>query len=267
MRDTSDPMLDMGEAGGRIHVPRRGLMSTNSRRVLVIEDEHDIAELLALHLEDLGCEVDTSYDGRSGLARALDGTAWTLLVLDLRLPGLDGLEICRRVRSSTTYTPILMLTARASELDRVLGLETGADDYLAKPFSVVEFAARVKAILRRVERLARQSSVRLRSLRAGDLEIDLDRRIAKREGHALELTAKEFDLLVHLVQHPSRVFTRAHLLDQVWGTTHDTFEHTVNSHINRLRAKLEPRPMRPRYIVTVWGVGYRFCAAEQEAAH
>ncbi|HWS65421.1 MAG TPA: response regulator transcription factor [Steroidobacteraceae bacterium] len=241
-------------------------MSTNSRRVLVIEDEHDIARLLAMHLEDLGCQVDTSYDGRSGLARALDGTAWSLLVLDLRLPGLDGLEICRRVRSSTTYTPILMLTARASELDRVLGLEIGADDYLAKPFSIVEFAARVKAILRRVEQLARQSPVQARRLRAGDLEIDLDRRIAKREGQVLELTVKEFDLLLHLMQHPARVFTRAHLLDQVWGTTHDTFEHTVNSHINRLRAKLEPHPTRPRYIVTVWGVGYRFCATEQEIA-
>jgi DNA-binding response OmpR family regulator len=157
-----------------------------------------------------------------------------------------------------------MLTARASELDRVLGLETGADDYLAKPFSVVEFAARVKAILRRVEQLARRSPVQLRSLRAGDLEIDLDRRIARREGHALELTSKEFDLLAHLMQHPARVFTRAQLLDQVWGTTHDTFEHTVNSHINRLRAKLEPDPSRPRNIVTVWGVGYRFCAMEQE---
>ena len=242
-------------------------MSTNSRRVLVIEDEHDIARLLAMHLEDLGCQVDTSYDGRSGLARALDGTAWSLLVLDLRLPGLDGLEICRRVRSSTTYTPILMLTARASELDRVLGLEIGADDYLTKPFSIVEFAARVKAILRRVEQLARQSPVQVRSLRAGDLEIDLDRRIAKREGQVLELTAKEFDLLLHLMQHPARVFTRAHLLDQVWGTTHDTFEHTVNSHINRLRAKLEPHPTRPRYIVTVWGVGYRFSATEQGVAN
>src|SRR5260370_39170701 len=125
-------------------------MGMNSRRVLVIEDEHDIARLLAMHLEDLGCQVDTSYDGRSGLARALDGTAWSLLVLDLRLPGLDGLEICLRVASSTTYTPLLMLTERASELDRVLGLEIGADDYLAKPFSIVEFAARVKALLRRV---------------------------------------------------------------------------------------------------------------------
>lgn len=240
-------------------------MGMNSRRVLVVEDERDIARLLALHLEGLGCEVDTRYNGYSGLARALDGTAWSLLVLDLHLPGLDGLEICRRVRSSPTYTPVLMLTARASELDRVLGLETGADDYLAKPFSVVEFAARAKAILRRVEQLARQSPAQLRSLRAGDLEIDLDRRIARREGQVLELTAKEFDLLAHLMQHRSRVFTRAQLLDQVWGTTHDTFEHTVNSHINRLRAKVEPYPMRPRYIVTVWGVGYRFCSLDQES--
>jgi DNA-binding response OmpR family regulator len=241
-----------------------GRMGFNSRRVLVVEDERDIAQLLSLHLEDLGCEVETSYDGRTGLARALDGTAWSLLVLDLRLPGLDGLEICRCVRSSTTYTPILMLTARASELDRVLGLESGADDYLAKPFSVVEFAARVKAILRRVEQIARQPPMQPRSLRAGDLEIDLDRRIARREGQALELTAKEFDLLAHLMQHPARVFTRAQLLDQIWGTTHDTFEHTVNSHINRLRAKLERDPTRPRYIVTVWGAGYRFTATERE---
>jgi DNA-binding response OmpR family regulator len=156
-----------------------------------------------------------------------------------------------------------MLTARASELDRVLGLESGADDYLAKPFSVVEFAARVKAILRRVEQLARQSHLQLRTLRAGDLEIDLDRRVARREGHQVELTAKEFDLLAHLMQHSSCVFTRAQLLDQVWGTARDTFEHTVNSHINRLRAKLEPDPTRPRYILTVWGVGYRLCPMEQ----
>jgi DNA-binding response OmpR family regulator len=241
-------------------------MSTNARRVLVVEDERDIARLLTLHLEDLGCTVDTRYDGHSGLARAVDGTAWSLLVLDLRLPGLDGLEICRRVRSSPGYTPILMLTARASELDRVLGLESGADDYLAKPFSVVEFAARVKAILRRVEQLARQSHLQLRTLRAGDLEIDLDRRVASREGYQVELTAKEFDLLAHLMQHPSCVFTRAQLLDQVWGTARDSFEHTVNSHINRLRAKLEPDPTRPRYILTVWGVGYRLCPTEQRTS-
>src|ERR1700740_1036977 len=166
-------------------------MSTNLRQVLVVEDERDIARLLTLHLEDLGCAVDARYDGHSGLARAVDGTAWSLLVLDLRLPGLDGLEICRRVRSSPGYTPILMLTARASELDRVLGLESGADDYLAKPFSVVEFAARVKAILRRVEQLARQSQLQLRTLRAGDLEIDLDRRVASRGGQQGEVDGEE----------------------------------------------------------------------------
>ena len=236
-------------------------MGMNVRRVLVVEDEHDIARLLRLHLEDLGCEVETCHEGLTGLTRALDGTAWSLLVLDLRLPGLDGMDICRQVRASSTYTPILMLTARASELDRVLGLETGADDYLTKPFSVIEFAARVKAILRRVEQLARRSPVQLRTLREADLEIDLDRRLAKRAGALLDLTAKEFDLLAHLVQHPARVFTRAQLLDQVWGTTHDAFEHTVNAHINRLRAKIESDPARPHYIVTVWGVGYRFSAA------
>ena len=236
-------------------------MGMNARRVLVVEDEHDIARLLRLHLEDLGCEVDTCHEGHTGLARALDGTAWSLIVLDLRLPGLDGMEICRRVRASSAYTPILMLTARASELDRVLGLETGADDYLTKPFSVIEFAARVKAILRRVEQLARRSPVQFRTLREADLEIDLDRRLAKRAGLVLDLTTKEFDLLAHLMQHPARVYTRAQLLDQVWGTTHDALEHTVNSNINRLRAKIEPDPARPRYIVTVWGVGYQFLPA------
>ena len=241
-------------------------MGLNARRVLVIEDERDIARLLKLHLEDLGCEVETCHGGTAGLARALDGTAWSLLVLDLRLPGLDGMEICRQVRASSTYTPILMLTARAGELDRVLGLETGADDYLTKPFSVIEFAARVKAILRRVEQLARRSPVQLRTLRAADLEIDLDRRLVRRAGSILDLTAKEFDLLAHLLQHPARVFTRVQLLDQVWGTTHDAFEHTVNSHINRLRAKIEPDPARPRYIVTVWGVGYRFLAVAEGIA-
>ena len=240
-------------------------MGTNSRRVLVVEDEGDLARLLSLHLEDLGCEVLVREDGRMGLASALDGSDWSLLVLDLRLPGLDGMEICRQVRASTMYTPILMLTARASELDRVLGLEMGADDYLTKPFSVVEFVARVKAIFRRVDQLGKRAAVQLRTVREADIEIDLDQRLARRCGARLELTAKEFDLLAHLVQYPSRVFTRAQLLDLVWGTTHDSYEHTVNSHINRLRAKLEPDPARPRYIVTVWGVGYRFSSSDQRA--
>lgn len=230
----------------------------NSRKVLVVEDDPDIAGLLGLHLQDLGCAVEIAADGAQGLARATGSADWSLIVLDLQLPGVDGLEICRQVRGHAGYTPILMLTARAGEPDRVLGFETGADDYLTKPFSVVEFAARVKAILRRVERLSRPSPVELRTTRFGELEIDLERRTAERAGQRLDLTAREYDLLAFLAERPGRVFSRAQLLDQVWGTTHDTFEHTVNSHINRLRSKLEPDPSQPRYVVTVWGVGYRF---------
>jgi DNA-binding response OmpR family regulator len=231
-----------------------------ARNVLVIEDDCDIARLVTLHLEDLGCSVVICRDGTGGLARATDGAAWSLIVLDLNLPGLDGMEICREVRMGEIYTPILMLTARASEIDRVRGLETGADDYLGKPFSVVEFSARVKAILRRVEQLGRQSPLQLRTIQYAELQVDLDRRQATRAGAELSLTAKEFDLLVYLMQHPAQVFSRAQLLDRVWGTTHDAFEHTVNSHINRLRAKVEPDPARPKYVVTVWGAGYRFAA-------
>ena len=232
-------------------------MGSASRRVLVIEDEPEIARLLTWHLEDIGCTVECCHDGHSGLARALDGTVWNLLVLDLRLPGVDGIEICRRVRASRGYSPVLMITARASETDRVRGLDTGADDYLTKPFSVVEFTARAKAIFRRVEQLAQRAPEAVRRLRFDDLEINLEQRLVSRGDTALELTVREFDLLVHLVQHPRRVFTRAQLLDQVWGTTHEAFEHTVNSHINRLRAKIESDPERSRYIETVWGVGYR----------
>jgi DNA-binding response OmpR family regulator len=230
----------------------------NSRKVLVVEDDSDIASLLGLHLQDLGCAVEFAVDGAQGLARATGAGDWSLIVLDLQLPNVDGLEICRQVRAHAGYTPILMLTARAGEPDRVLGLETGADDYLTKPFSVVEFAARVKAILRRVERLSCRSPVELRITRYGELEIDLERRTAQRAGRRLDLTAREYDLLAFLAERPGRVFSRAQLLDQVWGTTHDTFEHTVNSHINRLRSKLEPDPSQPRYVETVWGVGYRF---------
>ncbi len=236
-------------------------MTPTARRILVAEDQRDLARLIGLHLEDLGCSVELCADGREALDRALTRGPWSLLLLDIQLPGVDGLEICRRVRQSEAYTPILMLTARAGEYDRVLGLDTGADDYLTKPFSVVELAARVKAILRRVQHLASRhadaAAPRLRILRRGDLELDVDRRVARRAGAPVELTPREFDLLAHLMMHPTAVFTRAQLLDRVWGTTHDAFEHTVNSHINRLRAKLEPEPDAPCYVVTVWGRGYR----------
>lgn len=226
-------------------------------RVLVIEDESDICDLIAMHLRDLGCVVSTCASGTRGLERAL-GERWELIVLDLSLPGMDGIEICRRVRLRDDYVPILMLTARTAEADRVLGLDAGADDYLPKPFGIVELIARVKAIFRRVQHLRSRSSNGTRMLCVSDLQVDLDRREVRRAGGVLQLTGREFDLLAHLVRHPGRVFTRAQLLDQVWGMTHDAFEHTVSSHINRLRAKLEPDPEVPRYLQTIWGVGYRF---------
>jgi DNA-binding response OmpR family regulator len=227
--------------------------------VLVIEDDHDIAELIGLHLRDLGLGVVVCNDGVAGLEQTL-GRSWDLLVLDLTLPGIDGLEICRRARLEGKYVPILMLTARSMEMDRVLGLETGADDYLTKPFSVIELIARVKAILRRVQLLAANSRSSLRVLRIGELAIDLDQRSVERAGKPVELTAREFDLLAHFAQHPGRVFTRAQLLDQVWGFQHEAYEHAVSSHINRLRAKIEPSPTAPRYLLTSWGVGYRFAS-------
>lgn len=233
------------------------------RRILIVEDDRDIAELVALHLGDLSIEVDFATDGRAALEQA-ERRTYSLVILDLMLPELDGLEVCKRLRAREDYTPILMLTAKATELDRVLGLEVGADDYLTKPFSVLELVARVKAILRRVDELGKRSASARRSVEVGDLSIDPDRRRVMVDGKALELTAKEFDLLLYFASHPGLVFSRGQLLDQVWGYGHDGYEHTVNSHINRLRSKLEPDPARPRYIQTVWGVGYRF--AEDLAA-
>ena len=229
-----------------------------NQQILVIEDERDIADLIKLHLEDLGCNVSLSFDGTEGLELAQSG-AWNLIVLDLGLPGVDGLEICRRLRRSPRYVPILMLTAKSAEVDRVLGLETGADDYLTKPFSILELVARVKALLRRVDALQQddtQSNERL--IRREDLLIEIDQRRVTINGQKIHLTMREFDLLVHFARNPGKVYTRTQLLDRVWGYSHDGYEHTVNSHINRLRAKIEPNPDAPRFIVTVWGVGYQF---------
>jgi DNA-binding response OmpR family regulator len=229
-----------------------------SRRILAIEDDRDIARLLRLHLSDHGFEVRLAYDGLDGLGQARS-SAPDLVILDLMLPEVDGLAICRSLRDRQPYTPILMLTAKSTELDRIVGLETGADDYVTKPFSVTEVVARVKALLRRVEAV-RAGAAPAPSGRfdAGDVALDLEKRTVAVAGAAVTLTAREFDLLAHFMRHPGRVYTRAELLDQVWGYGHDGYEHTVNSHINRLRAKIEPDPARPRYVLTVWGVGYKF---------
>jgi DNA-binding response OmpR family regulator len=232
------------------------------RRILVIEDNQDLARLLEIHLRDLSFEVDLAPDGHSGLAKA-ESDRYDLIILDLMLPGIDGLEICRRVRSKDTYSPILMLTAKSSEFDRVLGLEMGADDYVTKPFSIRELLARVKAIFRRIDELKSEPHKAGRGiLEARDLVIDPQRRHVSLKGKTVDLTAKEFDLLYYFAQHPGRVFTRSQLLDVVWGYGHDGYEHTVNSHINRLRAKIEENPSQPRYILTVWGVGYKFAETE-----
>ena len=229
--------------------------------ILVIEDDADIAALVELHLADAGFRVAREAHGRRGLERVLAG-GWELVVLDLTLPGLDGIEICRQLRARTPYVPILMLTARSAEIDRVLGLEMGADDYLTKPFSVRELVARVKAILRRTEAAAGNGEPPL-AITAGELSIDAGRREVRVAGEPAELTAKEFDLLLHFARHPGRVFTRAQLLDSVWGYSHEGYEHTVNTHINRLRRKVEPDPASPRFVLTVWGVGYRFPARDE----
>ena len=225
------------------------------RSLLIVEDQADLAELVSLHLADIAEKVHVVGDGAAAL-RLVATDPPDLVVLDLGLPGLDGLEVCRRIRAAPRYIPILMLTARSGDADRVLGLELGADDYLTKPFNVMELVARAKAIVRRMEGLARNDQQP--AVARGRLSIDPASRRATLDGAALTLTVKEFDLLLHFARNPGRVFSREQLLDAVWGGAHAGYSHTVNSHINRLRAKVERDPANPAMIETVWGVGYRF---------
>jgi DNA-binding response OmpR family regulator len=228
------------------------------RDVLVIEDHQDIAKLIRLHLQDISCNVTLKFDGDAGIKEA-ETKPYDLVILDLMLPGIDGLEICRRLRSKINYTPILMVTAKANELDRVLGLELGADDYLTKPFSVLELVARVKALFRRMEALAANtSSASAKAIHCGPLVIDPEKRVATVHDKPVNLTSKEFDLLLHFARNSGRVYSRLQLLDTVWGYGHEGYEHNVNCHINRLRAKIEKNQARPQFILTVRGVGYKF---------
>lgn len=230
-----------------------------TRNVLIIEDNPGIGELVRMHVAELGMNPILCERGDSGLARFREGGI-DLVVLDLMLPGLDGLSICREIRSGPGYVPVLMLTAKSTELDRVLGLEMGADDYLTKPFSVAELSARVKALFRRVDAMASATvtAPSQQELITDGLRIDPLRRRVFIKDQPVELTAREFDLLWHFATHPGRVFSRAQLLDTVWGYSHEGYEHTVNTHINRLRGKIEADPADPAFIQTVWGVGYRF---------
>jgi DNA-binding response OmpR family regulator len=234
------------------------------RRALIVEDEPDIARLVQTHLGDIGCDADIAGNGAAAL-RLMQKNDYQLVILDLMLPDTDGLSLCRDFREGGDYVPILMLTAKSTELDRVLGLEVGADDYLTKPFSVPELLARIKALFRRVEVLSKQGANQhsAENISCGGLHIDVEKRQVRLDGGEVELTAREFELLLFFARHPGRVFSRIQLLDKVWGYNHDGYEHTVNSHINRLRGKIEKDPSNPAYILTVWGVGYKF--AEQDA--
>ena len=230
-----------------------------TRRALIVEDNREIAALVRLHLRDVQCEADIAADGKRGLELA-SNRRYDLVVLDLMLPEMDGLAVCREIRTLPGYVPILMLTAKSTELDRVLGLEMGADDYLVKPFSVRELQARVRALFRRVEALSSPAGATGsdETIERGALRIETGKRRVTIGGGEVVLTAREFELLLHFARHPGQVFNRARLLDQVWGYNHEGYEHTVNSHINRLRAKIEHDPSAPQYILTVWGVGYKF---------
>ena len=229
-----------------------------SKRILVIEDDLDMAGILEGQLTDAGYTVTVSHNGAQGLEIAAR-QEHDLIVLDLMLPETDGLEICRNVRAMPGYTPILMLTALSSEIDKVVGLEMGADDYMTKPFSLRELMARVRTILRREDTVrADQKEDEPETIRRGDLVIDVGKRRVLRSDTAIELTGKEFDLLLHFARKPGRVYTRQQLLDQVWGYGFEGYAYTVNTHINKLRSKLEHDRNDPRYIQTLWGVGYRF---------
>ncbi|WP_027066954.1 response regulator transcription factor [Maribacter sp. Hel_I_7] len=225
------------------------------KRILIIEDDSEIIKLLELHLSDVSYETTMAMDGIEGLKLALEND-YDLILLDLTLPGLDGVEICRKLRA-TKNTPVIMLTAKSEEIDRVLGLEIGADDYMTKPFSIRELLARIKAVLRRTnEPSKKQEDTSI--IFAEGLSIDIDKRKVVLDDYKIELSPKEFELLVLMASNPGRNYTRTELLNIIWGYNFEGYEHTVNSHINRLRAKIESDMANPNYILTTWGVGYKF---------
>jgi len=235
------------------------LLGRMNEYLLLVEDDDAIADALRLHLEQAGYRLHHESDGLRAMA-AIDRQRWDMVLLDLMLPGADGWEVCRHLRSRHADVPVIMLSARSAEAHRVLGLELGADDYLAKPFSMLELVARVRALLRRIEQLrsAPGAPIAPIALHFGPFRLDTVRRELRRGDDVIGLTMREYDLLHFLLRHPGRVYSRGELLRQVWGAAFDGFEHTVNSHINRLRSKLQQATGDASCIATVWGVGYRF---------
>jgi two-component system, OmpR family, alkaline phosphatase synthesis response regulator PhoP len=227
-------------------------------KALIIEDDQDISNLIGIHLTDLNLDVDKAFDGKEGLLMALNHI-YKIIILDIRLPGLDGFEVCKRIRLEKNHTPILMVTSKSEEIDKIIGLEIGADDYITKPFSIRELIARVKAILRRSELVEQTSLDKTKSeIKYDNIYINIDLRIVEVYKKRIELSPKEFDLLVLFASNPGRTYTRVNLLELVWGYQFDGYEHTVNSHINRLRTKIERNLDEPEFILTTWGVGYKF---------
>jgi len=245
---------DVGSRGSPLG--REAAMSevtrSDQRRVLIVDDEPMVGDVLRRYLEIEGFNVETAEDGESAISTFTEALP-DLVVLDLMLPRVDGLEVFRWMRSAAALVPVIMLTARRDEMDRVVGLELGADDYVTKPFSPRELVARVKTVLRRCA--GNDDPQQLMTF--GDLQVDSGRREAVVNGHRVQLTRKEFDLLEHLASSPGRTFTRGALLDAVWDLSFGD-ESTVTVHIRRLRAKVEAEPSSPRHLLTVWGVGYRF---------
>ena len=235
-------------------------------KALIIEDDQDIANLISIHLTDLEFEVDTSFDGKGGLLKALNND-YKIIILDIRLPGLDGFEVCKKIRLEKNQTPILMVTSKSEEIDKIIGLELGADDYLTKPFSIRELMARVKALVRRAETTRQYVETNdIQIIRFDGIYINVTLRIVEVHGKPIELSPKEFDLLILFASNPGRTYTRVQLLDQVWGYQFEGYEHTVNSHINRLRSKIERNLNEPEFILTTWGVGYKFKAEQKNTA-
>ena len=231
--------------------------------ILLVEDDQEIADLLKYHIQDMELQLDVAADGETGLRKALENE-YELVILDIMLPKMDGLEVCKRIRREKRSLPILMLTAKSEEVDKILGLELGADDYMTKPFSIRELFARIKALRRRMSAIKEdQRQGEKDVVQLGALTLDPTKRKVTVDGETVLLTAKEFDLLNLFATNPGKAFSREQLLNTVWGYQFSGYEHTVNSHINRLRAKIEKDPANPVYIKTVWGIGYRFAEPEE----
>lgn len=237
-------------------------MARENQTILIVEDDEDLQNLMQINLKDQGYNTYGSLDGQDALA-TYNRVNPSLIILDLMLPKVDGLEVCKRIRAKDKSIPILMLTAKAEEVDKVLGLELGADDYMTKPFSIRELIARIKAILRRVDVHSNSNGKQQKTLNFHNLVINPDKRQVILNNELVELTSKEYDLLLLFSSNPGKAYSREKLLNQVWGYSYEGYSHTVNSHINRLRSKIETDPSDPTYIKTVWGVGYRFAEKDE----